>query len=226
MNQNGVHVIDATHVSWVSYRVRHEKFANITKTKRESTHITFLCKNEPRIDALNLIHRLQTMSVQYIHTYAEHTMYTYHTVCLCVCANEKREKVIGRSEEIKWWFTVNFSVLIFSSMWSSHSFPCFGCSIFPVELILSGSYRSNGISQDNNSELKVILEMNELHYVHSQKNYALRAPAILEDNAWIASSFFLLSFFSHFFSQCFIAMLNEVMCLFAIIIVIVLVSST
>lgn len=190
MNQNGVHVIDATHVSWVSYRVRHEKFANITKTKRESTHITFLCKNEPRIDALNLIHRLQTMSVQYIHTYAEHTMYTYHTVCLCVCANEKREKVIGRSEEIKWWFTVNFSVLIFSSMWSSHSFPCFGCSIFPVELILSGSYRSNGISRDNNFELKVILEMNELHYVHSQKKLCIASAS--DSGRQRMNSFFFL----------------------------------
>lgn len=51
----------------------------------------------------------------------------------------------------------------------SHWFPCFGCNIFPVELISSGSYWSNDISQHNNIELKVIHEMNELYYVHSSR---------------------------------------------------------
>lgn len=137
----------------------------------------------------------------YIHM--QNTQCTHIILCVCVCANEKREKVIGRSEEIKWWFTVNFSVLIFSSMWSSHSFPCFGCSIFPVELISSGSYRSNGISQDNNFELKVILEMNELHYVHSQKKLCIASAS--DSRRQRMNSFFflfavvLLTFFQSMF---------------------------
>lgn len=42
-------------------------------------------------------------------------------------------------------------------MWTNHLFACFECNIFPVELISSGSYWSNGISQDNNIEWKLIL---------------------------------------------------------------------